>query len=168
MTSLKIVLLVLFSTIAYGILHDTITANLCVEYFTIGHPKVIASESPFMLALVWGIIATWWLALPIAILMAVVSQTGKAPKLSLKEVSKTVFRLLGIMALLALVAGITGYLLAESGAIWLVPELAEQIDAQAHSRFLAAGWSHGASYLSGIIGTLIVCILLYRKRKAQV
>lgn len=168
MASLKIILLVLFSAMAYGILHDTVTANLCVEYFTVGHPKVIESESPFALALVWGIIATWWPALPMGILIAVVSQAGKLSKLSLKDVSKTVFRLLGIMALLAFAAGITGYFLAEGGTIWLVPELAEQVDAHAHSRFLAAGWSHGASYLSGIIGTLIVCILLHRKRKATV
>ena len=167
MTSLKLILIVLFSSIAYGILHDMITAHLCVEYFTIVHPRVIESESPVRLALVWGIIATWWAALPMGILLAIVSQAGKWPKLALKEVLKPVFRLLGIMALLAAVAGTTGYFLTENGSIWLVPELAERISPDAHSRFLAAGWSHGASYLSGISGTVIVCILLYRKRKKK-
>ena len=44
---------------AYGILHDLITAHVCVEYFTIGHPRIVDSESPLVLALVWGVVAMW-------------------------------------------------------------------------------------------------------------
>ena len=62
MTFVKIVLSTLFSAISYGIIHDMITAHFCVEYFTIGHPKIIESESPVLLALLWGVIATWWVA----------------------------------------------------------------------------------------------------------
>jgi hypothetical protein len=34
--SLKIVVLCIVAAIAYGILHDQVTARVCVEYFTIG------------------------------------------------------------------------------------------------------------------------------------
>lgn len=55
--SLLIVLLCIGSAIGYGIAHDQITARVCVEYFTIGHPRVFDTESPTLLALGWGVIA---------------------------------------------------------------------------------------------------------------
>jgi hypothetical protein len=89
MTFVKIVLSTLFAAISYGIIHDMITAHFCVEYFTIGHPKII----------------------------------------------------------------------------YLTPSFAELIDSSKHSKFLAAGWAHTSSYLSGIIGTIFVCIIISEKRK---
>jgi hypothetical protein len=60
MQSAMIVLLSIASAVAYGISHDQVTARVCVEYFTIGHPPVFATESPTFLALGWGTIATCW------------------------------------------------------------------------------------------------------------
>jgi hypothetical protein len=57
--ALKIILLCVLSAITYGILHDQVTARICVEYFTIGHPPMFATDSPTFLALGWGILATW-------------------------------------------------------------------------------------------------------------
>ena len=53
----RIVLLSIASAIGYGILHDQVTARVCVEYFTIGHPPVFSTDSPTLLALGWGTIA---------------------------------------------------------------------------------------------------------------
>lgn len=39
MKAIAIVLLCIASAVVYGILHDQITARLCVEYFTIGQDK---------------------------------------------------------------------------------------------------------------------------------
>jgi hypothetical protein len=114
MTSVKIILSTLFAAISYGIIHDMITAHLCVEYFTIGHPKIIESESP---------------------------------------------------VILALFAGIVGYVLADLEIIYLTPRFAELMDSSKHSKFLAAGWAHTSSYLSGIIGTILVCFIITKKRK---
>ena len=60
-----IVALALFAGIAYSILHDQVTARVCVEYFTVGHPRIFPTESPTLLAIGWGIVATWWFALPL-------------------------------------------------------------------------------------------------------
>jgi hypothetical protein len=58
METVKIVLLCIGSAVLFGIVHDQVTARLCVEYFTIGHPKVFGTESPTLLAFGWGVIAT--------------------------------------------------------------------------------------------------------------
>jgi hypothetical protein len=58
METLKIVGFAALAAIVYGIGHDQVTAHLCVEYFTIGHPPIFPTASPFLLALGWGVIAT--------------------------------------------------------------------------------------------------------------
>jgi hypothetical protein len=60
MRFIAIVALAVAAGIAYGILHDQVTARVCLEYFTIGHPPLIPSQSPTLLAIAWGIVATWW------------------------------------------------------------------------------------------------------------
>ena len=61
MESLKIILLCVLAAIVYGILHDQVTARVCVEYFTIGHPPIFHTDDPTLLAFGWGVIATWWM-----------------------------------------------------------------------------------------------------------
>src|SRR3954451_19765307 len=63
MQALAIVLLSILAAVLYGIVHDQVTARICVEYFTIGHPPVFDTESPTLLGLGWGVIATWWVGL---------------------------------------------------------------------------------------------------------
>lgn len=167
MTTVKIIISTLIVAISYGIIHDMITAHLCVEYFTIGHPKIIESESPVLLALIWGIIATWWVGLPMGLLIAGFSQLGKKPKLEYREVMKLIIRLILMMFGIALFAGVVGYFLTELNVIHLVSRLAEQMDSTNHSKFLATGWAHTSSYLSGIIGTFIVCRIIYKRRKER-
>jgi hypothetical protein len=57
--SLKIIVLCIVAAMVYGILHDQVTARVCVEYFTIGHPPIFHTDDPTLLAFGWGVIATW-------------------------------------------------------------------------------------------------------------
>jgi hypothetical protein len=58
MQSIAIIFLSVAAAIVYGIVHDQITARICIEYFTIGHPRLIDSDSPTVLGLFWGVVAT--------------------------------------------------------------------------------------------------------------
>ena len=46
MRSAAILLLSEFAAIGYGIVHDQITARVCVEYFSIGHPPIFPTDDP--------------------------------------------------------------------------------------------------------------------------
>lgn len=167
MKEIKIILTTLAISVCYGIIHDLITAHLCIEYFTIGHPKVIESTSPILIALVWGCIATWWFGLLMGILVAAFNYMGSYPSLEYKLIIRLILRLICWMFALAIVAGLIGYLLAELEVIYLVPRLGNQIDDVRHSRFLAAGWMHVTSYLIALIGTFVICFIIFRKRGQQ-
>ena len=43
MECLKILLLSLAAVVGYGVLHDQVTARVCPEYFTVGHPPVFGT-----------------------------------------------------------------------------------------------------------------------------
>ncbi len=80
MEPLKILLLCVDAAIVYGIMHDQITARIYVEYFTVGHPPVFATDSPMLLAFDWGFIATWWVGLILGVLAIAACRLGKWPK----------------------------------------------------------------------------------------
>lgn len=57
--SVCIVVLGILGAVLYGIVHDNVTARICLEYFTIGHRRAFASDSPTLHAMYWGVVATW-------------------------------------------------------------------------------------------------------------
>jgi len=60
MEALKIAVTCIVAAVLYGIVHDQFTARICIEYFTIFHPPVFHTQSPTLLGIGWGILATWW------------------------------------------------------------------------------------------------------------
>lgn len=166
----SVVLLAVVAAVAYGVVHDQVTVRVSLEYFTIGHPPVFATDSPTLLALGWGVLATWWVGLPLGFLLATATQAGRRhPPLSRRTVARLIGALLVVMAVGAAISGTVGYLLAASDQLLLPDRLAAAIPADRHDRFFAAWWSHGASYGVGIVGGLITVAaawLLRRHRAA--
>ena len=152
----KIVSFSVAAAIVYGVLHDQVTAHLCVEYFTIAHPPVFHTQSPFLLALGWGVIATWWVGLPLGVLLAAVARLGPVPRLALAEVRPWIIWLLIAMAICALVAGAAGSYLVATGAIPVPAGWAIRIPPNKQIAFSADAWAHLASYGAGILGGLVL------------
>lgn len=94
MQAFAIVALCLVASVVYGVLHDQVTARVCVEYFTIGHPPIFRTESPTLLGLGWGIIATWWVGVGLGIPLAIAARVGGRPKRDAKSLVQPVLVLL--------------------------------------------------------------------------
>ena len=75
----RIVATGVFAGVVYGLVHDQITAHLCVEYFTVGHPRIVETESPLVLGLLWGVIATWWAGAILGALLGSAATLGPWP-----------------------------------------------------------------------------------------
>lgn len=167
MQSLGIILMCIAAAVGYGIAHDQVTARVCVEYFTVGHPPVFMTNDPTLLGIGWGIIATWWVGLMLGVPLAVAARAGSQKKRSVTSLLAPVAGLLVIMAGCALVAGTIGWLLASRGAVFLVGPIAEKLPPEKHVAFLADLWAHSASYLVGFVGGAIVIARVWRSRKGQ-
>jgi hypothetical protein len=161
---LIIVLLAIAAAIGYGVIHDEITARICVEYFTVGHARLIASDSPTVLGLFWGVVATWWVGLPLGVGLAVAARAGKRPKLAATDLVRPLAKLLGCMGIFAVVAGLIGFLTASSGVVCLAEPYFSKVPPAHHTAFLVCGWAHGASYLSGLAGGIGLSISTWRRR----
>ncbi len=164
MQCLKITALCILAAILYGIAHDQITARVCVEYFTVGHPPVFPTDDPPLLAFGWGVIATWWVGLLLGVPLAIAARTGSRPKRSAGSLIRPVAWLLAVMAVCAAFAGVAGWLLARSGAVVLVGPIGRQLPAEQHAPFLADAWAHSASYLAGIVGGVVVIVQVWQAR----
>lgn len=146
------------AAITYGVLHDQVTAHLCVEYFTIAHPPVFPTNSPFLLAIGWGIIATWWVGLPLGIVLALAARAGRAPSLTLNELRRPIIALMLTSGVLALVAGLVGGVLVATGVSPVPGGWGEVIPPAKHVAFSADAWAHMASYASGAVGGLVLIV----------
>lgn len=168
MESFRIIALAIFAAIAYGVAHDQVTARICVEYFTIGHPPLFPTQSPTLLALGWGVVATWWVGLPLGILLAVASRAGQRSKLKWVDLRRPILRLLLMMASCAFVAGVVGGVLARQHDIWMIGPLATRVPKDRQELFLIDLWAHSASYAAGIIGGLVLATWTWRHRANRV
>jgi hypothetical protein len=163
-----IILLSVLSAIVYGIIHDQITARICVEYFTIGHPPIFNTESPTLLGIGWGIVATWWVGLMLGFPLACAARLGSSRALVARELIKSITILLGIMGLGAFLAGLTGFILGSKGSIRLTGVFGSAIPSPKHVPFIVDMWAHSASYLFGFVGGIVLIVRIWRKREGSV
>ena len=147
----------------YGIVHDQFTARICIEYFTEFHPPIFATTSPTLLALGWGVIATWWAGAIIGLLLLISARFGSLPPFAANNLLPLIVRLMAAMGICAVAAGLIGYFLAP------VPhELADTLAPSLQRRFLADWWAHGASYASGFLGSLFLSGIVWRRRARSI
>lgn len=161
-------ILCILAAVLYGIVHDQITARICVEYFTIAHPPMVKSDSPTVLGFAWGAAATWWVGALLGVVLATCSEAGSWPRIPPRDLVHPVLILLATMAVLAAAAGFAGYHLGigdENSEIWIL----EGVPEWKMKRFSADAWAHLMSYVSGAVGGLVVAaaVLLRRHRLAR-
>jgi hypothetical protein len=164
MEFLKIVLLAVLAAVLYGVLQDQVTTRVCVEYFTLGHPPVFATDDPTLLALGWGVIATWWVGVLLGVPLACCARLGSRPPLTAAQLVVPIGIQLVSVAAIALAAGFAGYAAARSGAVVLIGELADRVPRERHVLFIADLWAHLAAYVSGGLTGLVVCRAAWVKR----
>lgn len=162
---LAIVVLSVLACVTYGVVHDQVTARICVEYFTIGHPPVVPSDDPTILGCVWGVIATWWVGVILGVPLATVARYGARPKRTVGSLVRPMAILLMGNGMFASVAGFVGYVAAANGWVRLCGRLAHAVPTDKHVAFLIDLWTHNASYLGGFIGGVWLMVSVWRWRK---
>jgi hypothetical protein len=171
-------LLILFLIIAialviggiYGIIHDQLTYTISPEYYTkfkfyqfglmdLGNEAIF--PYPRLVVAVVGFLATWWMGLPIGLILGLVGLAHKDNtqmyRITMKAIVATV--------IVAFITGLIGLAygklyLADSGVNWLLPD--NLIDKR---NFIAVGSMHNFSYLGGLTGLIVGSIYSFRQKK---
>jgi hypothetical protein len=160
--SIKIWGLAIAAAVLYGIAQDQVTARVCVEYFTMGHPPVFRTTSPTLLAFGWGIIASWWMGAILGIPLAISAQAGSLPPLSARDLIKPLGILLLIMAFGATVAGVAGF--SSAGLLKELRVFPIRLSPDRYAAFSADAFAHQAAYTIGFFGGLGLCLWARRRR----
>lgn len=164
MQAVAIVLLCVGASTLYGVLHDQVTVRVCLEYFTVFHPPLVDSTEPTVVALAWGVAATWWVGALLGVPLAVIARAGAMPKRSARSLVRPVAVLMAVCGALALVTGLLGYVLVRNGAV--EPTLARSLglDQAIHARFTADLWAHNMSYWAGFVGGFVLWVMTWWSR----
>jgi len=170
MQSVAIIVMSVLTCVSYGIIHDQITARICVEYFTIGHQPIsdFAIDDPTILGLIWGVIATWWVGVLLGVPLAFVSRFGPGPKRTVSFLVPRMMKLALLAFILAILSGLVGYVAASLGWIHLTGRMAVEVPPEKHVAFLVDLWAHNASYATGFLGGLDLCVNVWRQRATSV
>lgn len=165
---LLIMLLTVAASVVYGEIHDQITAHICVEYFSITHPHVIDSDSPTMLAIVWGFLATWWMGVLLGVPLALAARLGREPRLSAADLVKPMTITMLSLGVVAALAGVLGWWLTHTGAIQVPREVGSDVPPEHHTRWMGVWWTHSASYDAGALAALVLMgwVLVTRRRRS--
>lgn len=163
--SLKIVGLCVLAAVAYGIVQDQVTVRICSDYFAIGDIPLLRTPSATLLALKWGVIATWWGGVTLGVPLAFVCRFGPRRKLSASDLVKPVVVLLLTMAAAAVLFGVLGYCRARAGHVWLSEPIVARVPVMRHCTYLADHWAHLAAYTTGFLGGIVIWFDAWRKRR---
>lgn len=161
MEGLKIVGYCSLVAVCYGLAHDMVTANVCPDYFLPPyHPLIVDTRSPWLLALLWGVIATWWMGAILGVLFALTSRVGSWPRLSLAMVSRRIGITMASIWVLAMVLLTSLYLITNM----IMPGNPKVTDL--NRRLVIVGTVHAFSYSASTVAGLglAVSILLHRSK----
>lgn len=159
-----IMLLCTFVVLTYGIVHNQFTTRINLEYFTIGHHKIINSIAPTNLGVAWGIYSNWWIGLSLGAILSLAARVGHWKKRDVRSLVKPLCFVSLFSALTAGIAGFLGYKLTGSGVLGLSAPLYDAVPVAKHASYIAALWMHTASYFAGIAGSLILVLLVFTRR----
>jgi hypothetical protein len=133
-----------------GLAVDVVTANVAVEYFTVHHPHVVDSHSPWVMALVWGIGASWWFGLIASVLLWWMNVRRPQP-LTGKRILRMIVPCLVVIWLLMM--GIVAGVYSIAGQI---PEKQRRVTFESDRRLMAVALSHSTEYALGGIVTIVL------------
>ena len=139
--------------------------DICIEYFSVFHPAIFSTESPTLLALGWGVVATWWIVPFLGCLLAIAARGGSRTLLAWNELVLPIAKLLATMGVLAALAGLIGFVLTTRGTVAPPTLIAIVLPQARHARFMADWWVHNASYFVGFFGSIALCIVTFHRRQ---
>jgi hypothetical protein len=159
MNKFVVFLLLIFVAVAFagtfGVIHDQLTYSVSPEYYTrIKFHQFGLQESALperVRAAVVGFLASWWMGLPIGVLVGLVGFIHRGHR-RMFEVTIRSFVLVVIVTLSIAIGGLV-YGFSQTASInraayagWFIPP--DVVDLRS---FLCVGYMHNASYLGGVI-----------------
>jgi hypothetical protein len=159
---IPLVIIAILMAALYGAIHNQISYTVAPEYFTkfkfVQFGLLGSGVAERVGASIVGVLASWWMGLPLGLILAGVGfiQRDYKRMLAITLISflvvVVVALLVGLLGLLYGYIQTTTFELNDYGG-WFIPEGLEQ-----PRRFLCAGYMHNSSYLGALIALPIAIL----------
>jgi|GEM_PF-2082175 len=163
---LAICSLALIAAVTCGVINTQIAARICIEYFTIGLPEGFVVGDLTWFALKTGVLETWWLGLILGALIMLAARLGGRPRFKWQFFISPMFALVLLVCIVALGAGIFGYIATRNGAFELYHSVAKHIAPVKRAAFMANQCAQLAAYWAAAISGIFLSIWVWKKRAA--
>ncbi len=168
--------LVIGASALYGILHDQVTARICLEYFSRGfHQNNVAAwpstgilgtakrilqttQSPTVTACIWGPIATFGVGVLSGALLSFASRFGEKNKYTAKKLIipvMTVMTVTGVCSALAL--GFPEHVASRGSII-------QEVSPEKLTSFWRCASAHNTAYTIGALGITVATLWIFFQR----
>lgn len=145
-----------------GIALDLVTANVAVAYFSVHHPRIIDTDNPWILALVWGVAASWWFGLIGGVVVGMINQFRVQP-LDPSRILRWVRRSCIVLWIVMLL--ILAFTLAF--AHYMVPLEQRPENFEHDARLIAVAMAHQFEYVLGGIALIVIGLLTWFVRSNE-
>jgi hypothetical protein len=159
--NIKIFLGCLAISIALGWSVNIVTAHVAVEHFTVYHPPVVDSDSPLMLALVWGVRGAWWLGVICGLALVILNWVLRAP------LPASTVLVLAAKAACVIWLTMLGVLLTAWVAIEMNAPSARGDEFNDLRRIFAVRAAHGSQYVIAALALLAVALQMAKVSREQ-
>jgi len=160
------------TSVLYGVVNDQITVTLSPEYFSVFKraqfgPALEAaglSQSPVRVqAVLVGALATWWFGCFLGAVLSSIGLTDRRCPLPTRDFLRAVIGIMLFTLCLSFFSCLAAY-----AAEPVIKPTAEGWPFLAGIRTVRAafsvGWWHNAAYLRGVLGTILACVWVRKRR----
>lgn len=162
MQALRFIASAVVLTCLFGIALDLVTAHVWVDYFAVHHPKVVESKSPIVMAIIWGVGASWWFGAIAAAILWWFNRRRPHPVPTGMLIRWTAQALavlwLTMMAILGSIYALIG----------LLPVEKRRPTFDIDRRAMSVALTHQTEYVLGAIVLIVLMILVARRSRTTV
>ncbi|MCR4317519.1 MAG: hypothetical protein NUW37_14360 [Planctomycetes bacterium] len=139
----------------FGMLHNQMSYSVSAEYFTkfkfIQFRLADSESSERWRAAIVGLLASWWMGIPIGLVMSSAARSRREPSRTFVIAAKMMIATLVVTVCFSLTGLLIGFFVAgPERPAWF--HFDEVEDARS---FLRAGWMHNFSYLGGVVMMIV-------------
>ncbi len=163
----RFALMGLVAIVGYAILQDQVSARLCPEYFTVLHNPIPGVTDPTLLGVCWGFIGGWWGGVVLGYAVGLVATLGPRPQLTPRELVRPMGFLVGAVAVVTALTGLSVWRHAEMMGVMLDPGTAEFVPLKRHKALLTVACYHLVAYASAAIGGVVLCVWVAVERRKR-
>lgn len=156
-TEYRVIPVCIVAMIFYGVLQDQVSVRLSREYFTVAHPPIEGLEDPTVLGLAWGFLGSWWGGMLLGIALGAAATWGKKPPLTLRELLPGIVCLMLVIFAATLLTGMSAYQNGRILGVHLGDDWAQIITKENQLLLFVVGCAHFATYVSSILGSVVLC-----------